>query len=69
MKPDIDLFGVFVPTLLILALACYVAYRLLHLGLARLGLYRRVWHPALFDVALYFTVLGAAVFCLEQLKP
>ncbi|GHH03384.1 DUF1656 domain-containing protein [Pseudodonghicola xiamenensis] len=66
MKPDIDLFGIFIPSLLIAALACYLVYRLLHAGLARTGLYRHVWHPALFDVALYFTVLGTVMLCLEQ---
>nr|WP_267957945.1 DUF1656 domain-containing protein [Rhodovulum sulfidophilum] len=68
VKPDIDLFGVFVPTLLVLALGSYIALRLLSAVLARLGVYRHVWHPALFNLCLYFTVLGATVLFMEQVK-
>ncbi|MXN17925.1 DUF1656 domain-containing protein [Pseudooceanicola sp. GBMRC 2024] len=69
MSPDLDLAGVFLPTLLVLMLLCYAAFRLLHRALARIGLYRHVWHPALFDIALYVSLVGASVLIQEQFTP
>ena len=54
---EVHFFGVQLPWLLLLAggaLACSWATRRL---LAILGAYRWIWHPALFDLALYVLVL------------
>ena len=59
MNGHLDLYGVYVPTLLLLLLAAYAVKSLLRALLARLGFYRRVWHPPLFNLALYVLVLGA----------
>lgn len=49
--------GLYLPTLMVLALLALLAlWGLRHL-LARLGVYRWVWHPALFDLALYVLLL------------
>lgn len=59
---EVNLFGVQLPWLLLLAggaLACAWAMRRL---LAILGAYRWVWHPALFDLALYVLVLYALTY-------
>ncbi|MER5171196.1 DUF1656 domain-containing protein [Thioclava sp. GXIMD2076] len=69
MRPEYDVMGVFVPTLMLLGLVCYGLFRMLHHVLAQRGLYRHVWHPALFDIALYFTLLGAAGYLLEFVTP
>jgi len=56
---EVNLFGVQLPWLLLLAgaaLACAWAMRRL---LAIVGAYRWIWHPALFDLALYVLVLYA----------
>jgi hypothetical protein len=58
MFGDFNLFGVFVPRILILALVAYVLNLVLRRVLARLGVYRLVWHPGLFDLALFVLVLG-----------
>ena len=58
MTGEIDLYGVYLSPLLALGVAALaVSYPLRRL-LDRLGLYRWVWHRALFDVALYVLVLG-----------
>src|SRR5690349_3214387 len=44
--------------LLLLALLALVCSRALSFVLARIGFYRLVWHPALFDLALFVIVLG-----------
>ncbi|WP_208299820.1 MULTISPECIES: DUF1656 domain-containing protein [Azorhizobium] len=61
MMADLDLHGVFIPRLLVLAVAAYVALALLRPLLDRADLYRLVWHRALFDVCLYVLVLGGFV--------
>ena len=61
MTGEIDVYGVFVPTLLL----CVGAALLLTAGLRRMlrwfGFYRLVWHRPLFDFALLVIVLGAVV--------
>ena len=56
---ETSFYGVYLPGLLLLAggaLACSWAVRRL---LALSGVYRWVWHPALFDMALYLLLLYA----------
>ena len=59
MIGDLDISGVFLPTLLVLMGITYVLYLLVHRVLTRLHFYRLVWHRALFNVALYALLLGA----------
>ena len=59
MIGDVDLSGVFLPTLLVLMGITYVLDLLVHGLLMRLHFYRLVWHRALFNVALYALLLGA----------
>lgn len=58
MIGDLDLSGVFLPTLLVLMGITYVLFLLVHGVLTRLRFYRLVWHRALFNVALYALLLG-----------
>jgi hypothetical protein len=61
MIGEIDVYGVFVPPLLVwtgLALPLTAVLRRL---LRRIGFYRLVWHRPLFDFALLIIVLGAVV--------
>ncbi len=57
MTGEATFYGVYVPWLLVLAMLawvlCWGARRLL----GRLGVYRWVWHAALFDTALYVLIL------------
>ncbi|EJM12332.1 Protein of unknown function (DUF1656) [Pseudomonas sp. GM18] len=59
MIGDLDISGVFLPTLLVLMGITYVLFLLVHGVLMRLHFYRLVWHRALFNVALYAVLLGA----------
>ena len=58
MIGDINVFGVFLPTALVLALLAYLLYLPLQRLLNKLHLYRLVWHRALFNIALYAALLG-----------
>jgi len=52
MIGDLDISGVFLPTLLVLMGITYGLYLLVHGVLTRLHFYRLVWHRALFNVGL-----------------
>lgn len=56
---EVDLYGIFLPPLLVLGVLALLANTLLRRALARTGFYRHVWHPALFDAALFVILLGA----------
>jgi hypothetical protein len=44
----------------------YVLARTVSKLIARAGLYRRIWHPALFDFALYVCLLSSLVFASKE---
>jgi len=63
MIAEINLGGVFVSSVLISALAAFAVSLVVRRLLAWSGAYRFVWHPALFDTAL-FVILWAGVIAL-----
>lgn len=60
MPSEIDLYGVFLPSFLVLMAACWLVMQLVRRALSWSGLYDFVWHRALFNLALYVILLGAA---------
>ena len=56
MNADISLFGVFVDGGLAIAVVAAFTTLLMRKLLARAGLYRHVWHPALVDVSVFVVV-------------
>lgn len=62
MKYQIDLFGVLLPSLMLWLVITYAIGALLRPLLERVGVYRFVWHRALFDLALYVCLLGGVVY-------
>ena len=61
MIGEFDIYGVYFPALLILIGVALALTRLLRRALAKLGVYRWVWHAPLFDFALLIMVLGVCV--------
>jgi hypothetical protein len=61
MSGEIDVYGVFIPTLLVWVGATLPLTAWLRRMLRRYGFYRFVWHRPLFDLALMVIVLGAVV--------
>lgn len=61
MTGEFSFFGMYFPWLMLTSLLALVATRLISIFLARRGFYRHVWHPPLFDVALFLVVLGIFV--------
>ncbi|MCA1401134.1 DUF1656 domain-containing protein [Bradyrhizobium sp. BRP56] len=66
MRYELDLFGVLVPSLLLWSVIAYALARLISKLIARAGLYRRIWHPALFDFALFIFLVTGLVFASTE---
>jgi hypothetical protein len=64
MIGELDLYGLYVPWILVLGLGALASARILSRLLAHWGLYRFVWHPALFDAAVFIVLLGIFTFYL-----
>ena len=70
MIGDLDISGVFLPTLLVMMVLTYLLFLGVHALLNRVHFYRLVWHRALFNVALYAVMLGAVDhFCRNLMLP
>jgi hypothetical protein len=67
MIGEIDIFGVFVPAVLVLMLIAYLINLALRTLLARTGFYRFVWHRSIFDLGIYVLVLGLVVIVSHRL--
>ena len=61
MTGELDIYGVFVPSLAAWMLLAFVISLVVRRLLAWTGFYRLVWHRPLFDLALYVVLLGAVV--------
>ncbi len=66
MRYELDIAGVLMPALLLWCVVAYALSALLHAGLRRIGFYRLVWHPALFDFALFICLLGGVVYLSSE---
>ena len=63
---EINLFGLYVaPITLILAVA-WIIYVILRRAGDRFGLAEYVWHPALFEIALYVIIASSIVVMIAR---
>lgn len=68
MIGEASFYGLYLPWIMVLALAALLVLWGVRRLLAATGAYRWVWHPALFDMALYLLLLYAlsrASACLQ----
>jgi hypothetical protein len=63
---EIDLFGVYVAPLSLMLVAAWAITIALRRVAAQFGLLRRVWHPALFVMAVYMIVLSSIVLIMAR---
>ena len=61
--------GVFLSSVLVSAVIALVASFVLRRVLSKVGAYRFVWHPALFDTALFVILWAVVVTVPSPLKP
>lgn len=72
MIGELSFYGLYMPWLMPLALAALAVLWGLRRLLAATGQYRHIWHPALFDVALYVLLLyglSHAAYLLQTGSP
>jgi hypothetical protein len=67
MIGEIDIFGVFVPSVLVLMLIAYLINLGIRTVLDYTGFYRFVWHRSIFDLGIYVLVLGLVVVVSHRL--
>lgn len=67
MIEEIDLFGVFLPSLFVWMVVAFAATMLLRRLLSSAGAYRFIWHRPLFDLALYVVTLGTVIWTASYL--
>ena len=68
MNREIDIYGVFVPDLLVWVVVAFLISIPVRRILGATGFYRLVWHRALFDAAL-FVLLLSGVLAVSQRIP
>ncbi|MDQ1081248.1 DUF1656 domain-containing protein [Pseudoroseomonas cervicalis] len=68
MIAEIDLYGIYLPALLVWAALALPLTALLRRALLALGAYRWIWHAPLFDFALYLLLLGGVAALAESLS-
>jgi len=65
---EVDLFGVYVAPISLLMIVAWVATMGMRQLAVRVGLLRRVWHPALFVFAVYVIVLASLTLAASQVR-
>lgn len=66
---ELDILGVYVAPVVPMIVLAWLVLIPLRRGADRYGLFRFVWHPALFLAALYIAVLSACVLLLGGVFP
>jgi Protein of unknown function (DUF1656) len=66
VRYEIDIFGVFAPSLLLWLVVAYGLTAVVCAILERAGVYRAVWHRALFDLALFVCLLGGVIYLSSE---
>jgi hypothetical protein len=69
MPVEFDFYGVYLSGFFVLMLAAWAATWMLWRVAGKAGFYALVWHPTLFDYALYVLVLGALFGLARWLLP
>jgi hypothetical protein len=63
---EVNLYGVYVAPIALMMPAAWLILILLRRVTDRSGLLRRVWHPALFEFAVYIILLSGIVFLVAR---
>ena len=63
---EINLFGLYVAPITVIMAVAWAAYLVVRRVGDRLGLTRRIWHPALFELALYVIIVSSIVIMIAR---
>lgn len=65
---ETDILGVYVAPIVPMMMAAFLVTLVLRFLALRLGLFRWIWHPALFELSVYLIVLSAVVLTAAAFK-
>jgi hypothetical protein len=63
---EINLFGIYVAPITVIMAVAWIVYLLIRRAGDRFGLTSLVWHPALFELALYVIIVSSIVIMIER---
>jgi protein AaeX len=63
---EINLFGIYVAPITLIMAVAWVVYLIVRRAGDRFGLTERVWHPALFELALYVMIVSGIVVMIAR---
>lgn len=66
MNEEINLFGIFMPSVLLCAILSYVVMVVFARALRAIGAYRFIWHRSLFNLSMFVCILCVTVLFLSQ---
>jgi hypothetical protein len=66
MRGELDIYGIFIPSLLAWAVLGFVASIFVRRVLAKIGFYKYIWHRPLFDIALVVVLIGVVVMITNK---
>lgn len=66
---ELDIYGVYIPIFVVVAAIAFLVQILLKRVLDACGLYRFLWHRALFDLAIYVILLGLVTAAAASILP
>jgi hypothetical protein len=69
MIGEFDIYGVYFPAFAVFAAIALMLQLVLNRLLRALGVYRWVWHRALFDLAVYVILLGVVTVAGATILP
>jgi hypothetical protein len=58
MNSELNIAGIYMAPIVLYAIVALPIFLVLRMILARVGFWRLVWHPALFETALYLSILS-----------
>lgn len=69
MIGETHILELYAPASLVSAIIAGLLILLIRRALARVGFYRYVWHPGLFDLALWVVLWTGAAFLIDLVQP
>jgi protein AaeX len=63
---EINLFGIYVAPIAVIMAVAWIVYLLIRRAADRFGLTSLVWHPALFELALYVIIVSSIVVMIAR---
>jgi hypothetical protein len=64
MLSEVDLGGIYVAPIVVYGIATTPLFLILRWVLGHLGVLRHIWHPALFELAVYVTLLSLLILAV-----